>query len=274
MPSPLYLVPDLLPPACRTHLFPGPIGFDHAPKRPTCKVRPGICTESLALEVALECRVPSRVICRAAELATYITPSSELVAASKGELGGSAGATASEEEQTTAAARGNGGDTAAATPGHGCEAVRLQGHDAAAEPPEKMRAAADILREIAARAAAVSAVTPNPAAASAGGSIRDGGGKRIEVLFAGPGQRLQSVVGGSGGCDGRKWAYIYALRWRESGAWSAGGVRDLDTLRVVRRRARAARGMADMAYVAVARGSAAWTAAGAEARKRVCAEIG
>jgi hypothetical protein len=236
-------------------------------------VRPGICTESLALEVALECRVPSTVICRAAELAAYITPYIELMPAAKGELGGSAGAAVRGQEQTAAAADDNSGGTTATILGHGCEPVRLRGPGVAAEPPEEMRAAAEILREIAARAAAVSAVTRNPAAASVGGSGRYGGGKGVEVLFAGPGQRLQSVVGGSGGCDGREWAYIYALRWRESGAWSAGGVRDLDTLRVVRRRARAARGTADIAYVAVARGSAAWAVAGAEARQHIANAI-
>lgn len=49
-------------------------GFGRSPKRPTWRVQEGVCTDSLALEVALACGAPVPVMRRAAALAQCIAP--------------------------------------------------------------------------------------------------------------------------------------------------------------------------------------------------------
>jgi hypothetical protein len=76
-PAPQHPLP-LTTPCPSTPLIPRAPGFGRAPKTPTRRVRPGICAESLALEVALACRVPPRVIQRAATLLTRMKSYREL----------------------------------------------------------------------------------------------------------------------------------------------------------------------------------------------------
>lgn len=53
-------------------------GIGRSPKRATWRILPGVCTDSLALEVALACRVPSQVVQRAATLYSRIRPYTQL----------------------------------------------------------------------------------------------------------------------------------------------------------------------------------------------------
>ncbi|KAL4440153.1 hypothetical protein ABPG75_003154 [Micractinium tetrahymenae] len=126
-------------------------------RRPTWRIRPGVCTESLALDVARRCRLPLSVVARAAQLYEQLPP---LVP----RLAGLPGAAAAGKDAAGAAAAG----AAAAAPVLAPWDVPLE---AAGEAIAASTAAAAALAET---TAAAGAEQPGAEAAPARRAVRRG----------------------------------------------------------------------------------------------------